>query len=89
MARTSGSFRGPSRCSAQIEPIRHFDQRFTELWERVAPSFGLAVRRDAAYLNWKYIEPPHVRYSVVALKRDETIGGLRRLPPPARNRGAG
>ena len=26
-------------------------------------SFELAVRRDAAYLNWKYIEPPHVRYS--------------------------
>jgi hypothetical protein len=60
---------------AQIQPIRHFDRRFTELWERVAPSFGLAVRRDAAYLNWKYIEPPHVRYSVVALKRDEALAG--------------
>jgi hypothetical protein len=60
---------------AQIEPIRHFDRRFTELWERVGPSFGLAVRRDAPYLNWKYVEPPHVRYSIVALKRDETVGG--------------
>jgi len=60
---------------AQIEPVRHFDDRFTKLWERVGPSFGLAVRRDAAYLNWKYVEPPHVRYSIVALKRDETIGG--------------
>lgn len=60
---------------AQIEPIRHFDARFTQLWERLAPSFGLAVRRDAAYLNWKYVDPPHVRYSIVALKRDETVGG--------------
>ncbi|HEY3382301.1 MAG TPA: GNAT family N-acetyltransferase [Vicinamibacterales bacterium] len=60
---------------AQIEPIRHFDDRFTELWGRVARSFDLAVVRDAAYLNWKFIEPPHVRYSVVALKRDETVGG--------------
>jgi GNAT superfamily N-acetyltransferase len=60
---------------AQIEPIRHFDARFTELWERVKPAFGLSVRRDAPYLNWKYVEPPHVRYSIVALKRDETIGG--------------
>jgi GNAT superfamily N-acetyltransferase len=60
---------------AQIEPLRHFDERFTELWTRVAPTFGLAVKRDAAYLNWKYVEPPHVRYSIVALKRDETIGG--------------
>ncbi len=60
---------------AQVEPIRYFDRRFSELWDQVAGSFGLAVRRDAAYLNWRYIEPPHVRYSVVALKRDETVGG--------------
>ncbi len=60
---------------AQVEPLRHFDDRFTELWERLAPRFDLAVRRDARYLNWKFIEPPHVRYSVVALKRGETIGG--------------
>jgi GNAT superfamily N-acetyltransferase len=60
---------------AQIEPIRHFDERFTELWGRVASSFGLAVVRDGAYLNWKYVEPPHIRYSIVALKRDETICG--------------
>ncbi|RPJ53066.1 MAG: GNAT family N-acetyltransferase, partial [Acidobacteria bacterium] len=61
--------------AAQIEPIRHFDARFTELWERLAAQFDLAVRRDADYLNWKFIEPPHVRYSVAALKRHETIGG--------------
>jgi hypothetical protein len=60
---------------AQIEPIRHFDGRFTDLWARVAPAFGLAVRRDASYLNWKYADPPHVRYSIVALKRDEMVGG--------------
>jgi hypothetical protein len=55
---------------ADVEPIRRFDASFTELWERLADRFSLAVRRDAAYLNWKYIEPPHVRYSVAALKRD-------------------
>ncbi len=60
---------------AQIEPIRHFDDRFTDLWERIGGSFDLAVRRDAAYLNWKYVEPPHVRYSLVALKRDDRVDG--------------
>lgn len=60
---------------AECEPIRRFDASFTALWERLAPKFDLAVRRDAAYLNWRYIEPPHVRYSVVALKRNgETHG---------------
>jgi hypothetical protein len=33
------------------------------------------VRRDAAYLNWKYIEPPHIRYSVVGLKRNDRFEG--------------
>ena len=60
---------------AQIEPIRHFDERFSRFWDSIEGSFDLAVRRDARYLNWKYIEPPHVRYFVAALVRDESVGG--------------
>jgi hypothetical protein len=60
---------------ADVEPIRRFDFTFTELWERLADRFELAVRRDAAYLNWRYIEPPHVRYSIAALKRDGRAEG--------------
>ena len=61
--------------SAQVQPIRRFDASFDRLWEQVAGKLDLAVRRDAAYLNWKYVEPPHVRYLIVALKREgETIG---------------
>jgi hypothetical protein len=60
---------------AECEPIRRFDSSFNTLWERLSPQFDLAVRRDAAYLNWRYIEPPHVRYSVVALKREGEVHG--------------
>ena len=60
---------------AECEPIRRFDASFTVLWERLAPKFDLAVRRDAPYLNWRYIEPPHVRYSIVALKRQGELHG--------------
>src|SRR5581483_12358395 len=42
---------------AECEPIRRFDTSFTTLWEKLAPKFDLAVRRDAPYLNWRYIEP--------------------------------
>lgn len=60
---------------AEVGTIRRFDASFTTFWESLAPKFDLAVRRDAPYLNWKYIEPPHVRYSVVALQRNgETAG---------------
>lgn len=60
---------------AELEPVRRFDPGFTALWDRLAPKFDLAVKRDAPYLNWKYVEPPHVRYSIVVLKRDGKPGG--------------
>ena len=33
------------------------------------------MRRDAAYLNWKYVEAPHVRYVIAALRRGGALQG--------------
>jgi hypothetical protein len=60
---------------AEVRLIHRFDDSFTELWESVAPHFDLAVRRDAAYLNWKYTGAPHVRYSIAALRREDRNAG--------------
>ena len=54
---------------------RQFDERVTALWERVKDRFAFVVRRDAAYLQWKYIAPPHVRYTVVVVTRDDEVVG--------------
>lgn len=59
----------------QVEVVRRFDRSIDRLWERVAPRLDLAVRRDSAYLNWKFVETPHVRYSVAILKRDDEAHG--------------
>ena len=56
--------------AAEVRMVQRFDDSFTALWEELAPKFALAVRRDAAYLNWKYVNAPHVRYSIAALRRD-------------------
>jgi len=69
----------------QVRVIRHFDDRFTELWTRLSERFAFAVRRDAAYLNWKFIQPPHVRYTVAALERAHDVAGYavyRHVPEP-------
>jgi GNAT superfamily N-acetyltransferase len=55
---------------AEVRLIQRFDDSFTALWGELAPKFGLAVRRDAAYLNWKFVSAPHVRYSIAVLRRD-------------------
>jgi GNAT superfamily N-acetyltransferase len=60
---------------AEVRVIQRFDESFTELWERLRPKFDVAVRRDAAYLNWKFATAPHVRYIMVALVRDGQTAG--------------
>ena len=59
----------------EVEVVRRFDQRADALWEKLAHRFALAVRRDARYLNWKYVEPPHVRYTVALLSRGDEVEG--------------
>jgi len=61
--------------SAEVRIVPRFDDSFTVLWERLAPKFDLAVRRDAAYLNWKFANAPHVRYSIAALVREGATAG--------------
>jgi GNAT superfamily N-acetyltransferase len=56
---------------AEVRLLQQFDPSFTTLWDRVAPKFDFAVRRDAPYLNWKFTSAPHVRYSIAALRRDD------------------
>lgn len=56
---------------AEVRLLHRFDDSFTALWETLAPKFALAVRRDAQYLNWKYVSAPHVRYTIAALRRDD------------------
>jgi hypothetical protein len=59
----------------EVEVVRRFDAGVDRLWERLADRFTLAVRRDARYLNWKYLEPPHVRYTAAVLRRGGEVDG--------------
>lgn len=56
---------------SEVRLIQRFDDSFTTLWDSIAPKLDFAVRRDAPYLNWKYVTAPHVRYSIAALRRDD------------------
>src|SRR5690349_13936480 len=60
---------------AEVRLVQRFDESFNELWDKLAPKFDFAVRRDAPYLNWKYTNAPHVRYSIAALVREGKTAG--------------
>lgn len=59
--------------SGAVRRVTHFDDAFTRLWTRVAPRFAFAVRRDATYLEWKYVRAPHLRYSIAALTHGDDV----------------
>jgi GNAT superfamily N-acetyltransferase len=56
---------------AEVRMIQRFDDSFTAFWESVAGKFDFAVKRDAAYLNWKFVSAPHIRYLIAALRRED------------------
>lgn len=63
------------RSPSDIQVITRFDDGVSQLWERVGKHFAFAVRRDAAYLNWKFVDAPHLEYQIATCVRaGETCG---------------
>ncbi|MEW6359066.1 MAG: GNAT family N-acetyltransferase [Planctomycetota bacterium] len=70
--------------------VAAFGEEADQLWRKVSPCFHALVRRDAAYLNWKFLRQPHVDYLKFIAQRDGDICGyliLRRGKPPMPNEG--
>ena len=52
-----------------LEIVRETTAEWDELFERVAPAYRFCVRRNAAYVRWRYLQCPHVPYIVVAIRK--------------------
>jgi GNAT superfamily N-acetyltransferase len=58
-----------------IEPVSRFDESIDAFWEKVCHSFKIIVRRDQAYLNWRYADKPQSPYTIyVAVEGGEILG---------------
>jgi hypothetical protein len=67
----------PMPAGVSFEPISTFDARFDIFWAKVAPTFRNLCVRDAAYLNWRYVQIPDRRYrSFAAFDRGEIRGWI-------------
>ena len=47
-----------------FKEIARFDDSFNKLWEAASAPFGLIVRRDSAYLNWRFADQPYWDYKI-------------------------
>jgi len=47
-----------ARAGLELAPVAGFDDRHSALWDRIAAHYTCAVRRDARFLNWKFVRQP-------------------------------
>ncbi len=55
--------------------IQKFDKSVDALWDQVKDEHKIAVIRDAAYLNWRYLERPDQKYYAFGLYEADTLTG--------------
>ena len=59
-----------------FELVRETGPEFDELFERVASSYRFCVRRNAAYIRWRYLQFPDVpEYAVIAVRKWRKLAG--------------
>ncbi len=55
-----------------IKEITSFDDSFDKLWLTASPAFGFIIRRDSAYLNWRFVSQPYPGYKIFKAFRKDT-----------------
>jgi GNAT superfamily N-acetyltransferase len=68
--------RRPEVGTVVVRPIRAFGREHDDLWSRTGPSYAMCVRRNAAYLNWKYVRCPHRKYDLWEARRGDAVVGF-------------
>jgi GNAT superfamily N-acetyltransferase len=68
--------RGRPDPAIEVRPITSFTPDYDRLWERSRGSYAMCVRRDAAYLEWKYVRCPHRNYELREARRGGELTGF-------------
>ncbi|HEY7699830.1 MAG TPA: GNAT family N-acetyltransferase [Vicinamibacteria bacterium] len=56
--------------SVRVRPLEgDFGPEYDALWEEASQKFDFVAERKPRYLQWKFREPPHVRYDVYEARR--------------------
>ena len=58
-----------------FELVRRTTPEWDALFERVADDYQFLVRRDARYVQWRYLDAPDVRYAVIAVRKRRRLVG--------------
>ncbi len=71
-----GRRRGPIPGDPEVKPAGEIGAEYDELWQRARAGFAMCVRRDAAYLRWRYRRAPNQRYDILEARRSGELVGF-------------
>jgi GNAT superfamily N-acetyltransferase len=66
----------PPGKAIEVRRVTSFGSEYDGLWERARSSYAMCVRRDAAYLGWKYTRAPQHRYLIHEARRGSELRGF-------------
>ena len=66
----------PASAGVQVRRATGFGPDYDRLWERARATYAMCVRRDAAYLEWKYARCPHRGYATWEARRGDDLVGF-------------
>lgn len=74
----AGRLRYPMKSSRHVDirEIRIFDEHADRLWNKVKDYYNIWTVRDRAYLNWRYVDIPHVRNRIFTAWEDGELLGF-------------
>jgi hypothetical protein len=84
-ARNLARFNRDDDQTFEIREVARFEDRHDQLWQRAAGDLNCAVVRDAAFLNWKWVDQPGQDFVRIELLRNGECQGVAILVlrPPA------
>ena len=88
-ARTRRALGSPMDAGLAVRPLDRFPPEVVELSRAVEPRFPLMVRRDADYLNWRFLDAPTGLHVCEGLYRDGSLVGYVVVQRPLPGSGVG
>ena len=53
----------------RLTRLGRFDDRFDRFWQQIRGDYPIMLVRDAAYLNWRYVDAPGVVYERIGIEQ--------------------
>jgi hypothetical protein len=65
----------PRDAALGVSDVTRAGPEFDELWVNLCHHFAFSAVRDAAWVNWRFLDSPVRRYQVIAARRGDRLAG--------------